>query len=511
MATPSAKPVRLPPPRRLNQLFRQARTQILLWYVVLILGFVLVALPLIQQRIFSKVDTRVREDLEEEVEDFEALLRGNISGIDRTTIRRMEEDGRPSFTLRPKTPREVENLFEVYFARRVPEDDTFLIAIIDQKFYKSSPRALPEVLRPDRQLMQQWEKLLQESEGEINISDSKVGNVLYITEPIEIEGKVVGLLVVAHTTGGERQEVVEALVGIAEVVTGVVILVLLAAWWISGRLLAPLSELAKAAHQVSESDLTARLPIRGDGEIADLAQTFNDMMDRLEAAFATQRNFINDAGHELRTPITIIQGNLEVMGDDPEDQQETLALVMDELDRMARLVDDLMLLAKSERPDFLRAEVVNVATFTEELLAKSKALGDRIWRLDAVAKGTIILDRQRITEAVINLAQNAVQHTSINNEIAIGSAIDKTHFRLWVRDTGEGIAPEDQVRIFERFARAAKARRKSDGSGLGLPIVKAIAESHHGEIVLRSQLAKGSTFTLVLPTQPLHSPLRHRE
>jgi signal transduction histidine kinase len=505
MATPSAKPVRLPPPRGLNQLFRQARTQILLWYVVLILGFVFVALPLIQKRIFAKVDARVREDLKEEAEDFEALLRGNLSEVDRTTIRRMQEDGRPNFTLRPKTPREVENLFEVYFARRVPEDDTFLIGIIDQKFYKSSPRALPEVLRPDRPLMQKWEKLLEESDGEINTSDLKVGNVLYITEPIELEDKVVGLLVVAHTTEGERQEVIEALTGMVEVIIGVVILVLLAAWWVSGRLLAPLSELAKAAHQVSESDLTARLPIKGGGEIADLAQTFNDMMDRLEAAFATQRNFINDAGHELRTPITIIQGNLEVMGDDPEDQQETLTLVMDELDRMARLVDDLVLLAKSERPDFLRAEVVDMVAFTEELLAKCRALGDRAWRLDALGRGNVVLDRQRITEAVINLAQNAVQHTSVGSEIAIGSAIDKTHLRLWVRDTGEGIAPEDQARIFERFARAAKTRRKSDGSGLGLTIVKVIAESHNGEIVLRSQLTKGSTFTLVLPTQPLHS------
>lgn len=114
------------------------------------------------------------------------------------------------------------------------------------------------------------------------------------------------------------------------------------------------------------------------------------MMDRLQTSFAIQRNFVNDAGHELRTPITIIRGHLELMGDDPQEQQETIELVMDELDRMNRLVNDLVLLAKSENPDFLELETVNIDSFTEELYTKIKALAKRNWRLDCMAKVTIL-------------------------------------------------------------------------------------------------------------------------
>ncbi|WP_238393039.1 sensor histidine kinase [Myxacorys almedinensis] len=494
----------------MKRFFGEARTQILLWYLLLFLGFVAIALPLMRYFIFAKVNERVRKDLFEEVKDFQALMAGQLTPSDRVTIRRMREDGRPDFTLRPQTPREVEGVFEVFFARRVPEDDTFLIGIVDQKYYKSSPRALPDKLQPGKPLMLRWQSMTQLPQTEPEISDSTIQGVLYIAEPIEVDGKTVGMLVVAHTAEGERKEALEALIVVMEVIGLALVLVLLAAWWVSGRVLAPLRGLVKTAHQISESDLTARIPVVGDGEIADLAKTFNEMMDRVEESFATQRMFINDAGHELRTPITIIQGNLEVMGDDPADRQETLVLVMDELDRMARMVDDLMMLAKSERPDFLRPEIVDIAAFTEELLAKVKALGDRTWHLDAAALGSVILDRQRITEAVINLAQNAVQHTAVGQIIAIGSAMDRTHLRLWVRDRGEGIAPNDQVRIFERFARAAKTRRKSDGAGLGLSIVRAIAEAHHGTIALHSHVARGSTFTLILPIRPLPSTLARR-
>jgi signal transduction histidine kinase len=239
--------------------------------------------------------------------------------------------------------------------------------------------------------------------------------------------------------------------------------------------------------------------VQGKGELAELAKTFNEMMDRLQTSFAIQRNFVNDAGHELRTPITIIRGHLELMGDDPQEQQETIELVMDELDRMNRLVNDLVLLAKSENPDFLELETVDVSSFTEELYTKIKALAKRNWRLDCLAKGTIAVDRQRLTQAIINLAQNATQHTTEDNIIAIGSAIEDKQVQFWIRDTGEGIAESDQKRIFERFARVTSSRRRSEGSGLGLAIVKAIAEAHGGFVRLDSHLGMGAKFTLVLP------------
>jgi signal transduction histidine kinase len=189
------------------------------------------------------------------------------------------------------------------------------------------------------------------------------------------------------------------------------------------------------------------------------------------------------------------------MGDEPQEREETLALVMDELDRMGRFVNDLLLLAKAERTDFLQLETINLQTFTEEIYAKATALADRQWQLTSVASGTLVGDRQRLTGAILNLAQNATQHTKTTDIIELGSVLLRSSVRFWVRDAGEGISPTDQARIFDRFARAAHSYRRSEGAGLGLAIVKAIAESHGGTVELVSQLGIGSTFTLVLPLE----------
>jgi signal transduction histidine kinase len=125
------------------------------------------------------------------------------------------------------------------------------------------------------------------------------------------------------------------------------------AWLLADRVLRPVKTVTESARSISGGDLSRRIPVSGHDEIGLLAQTFNDMLARLETAFETQQRFVNDAGHELRTPITIVRGHLELLEDDPEDRQATLALVMDELDRMARIVNDLLILAKWEQPDFL--------------------------------------------------------------------------------------------------------------------------------------------------------------
>jgi signal transduction histidine kinase len=169
---------------------------------------------------------------------------------------------------------------------------------------------------------------------------------------------------------------------------------------------------------------------------------------------------------------------------------------------MSRFVDDLILLAKTERPDFLKLDVVDIATLTDELFTKAKGLAPRNWQFDASATGTMVVDRQRLTQAVMNLAQNATQHTQESDTISIGSGISKGKVRFWVQDTGEGIATDDQKRIFERFARVSTSRRRSEGAGLGLSIVKAIVQAHGGKIYLKSLFGTGSTFTIVLPQEP---------
>ncbi len=149
------------------------------------------------------------------------------------------------------------------------------------------------------------------------------------------------------------------------------------------------------------------------------------MLARLELAFVGQRQFLDDAGHELKTPLTVLRGHLELLDpDDPDEVAETRALLLDEIDRMARLVGDLILLAKTDRPDFLAPSPVSVERLTHTLLSKARGLADRDWQLDGAAEGIVVMDEQRITQAVLQLADNAVKHTETGDTIAIGSEID---------------------------------------------------------------------------------------
>jgi two-component system OmpR family sensor kinase len=212
-----------------------------------------------------------------------------------------------------------------------------------------------------------------------------------------------------------------------------------------------------------------------------------------------QQAFVHDASHALRDPLTICRGHLELFGDDPDEQRRTVALVMAELDRMGRMIDDLELLAEASEPDFLQPDWIEVALFTHELVAKADALAPRRWTLDHAAEGTVLADERALIVAVMNLAENAVNHTRSGETIGIGTMLNESELRMWVRDTGCGISVSEQPRIFERFTRGANAHRHHRGGGLGLPVVKAIAEAHHGRVEFESGRGKGSTFTIVLP------------
>ncbi|MGG6269341.1 ATP-binding protein [Leptolyngbya sp. AN03gr2] len=485
--------------------FWAARTRILFWYVVILLFIFLASIPAFRYLLSSQVDRRVRDDSMEKIDTFKSLLNGELIDEENVELDEPSTQQAQSFQ-KPYSKEELANFFDAYLSRQIPEDDIYIMTFVDGQFHKSSPRARPDILKRDSALVQRWAKQTKAEEDKHLTNDRELGDVLYIVEPVKVRDQTLGVLVVAHTTGGEQAEAIEAVSVIIKVIAVALLIALVLAWFASGRVLLPLRSLSHATRLINESDLSQRLTIQGTGQVADLGHSFNEMMDRLQAAFVSQRNFINDAGHELRTPITIIQGHLELMGDDPEEQQEVLTIVMDELDRMTRFVDDLILLAKSERPDFLQLEQVEVHQLTEEIFTKVQALADRNWTVEGTAKGDILLDRQRITQAVMNLAQNATQFTQVHDTIAIGSAISKGKLHFWVRDTGEGIAVTDQRRIFDRFARAANSRRRSEGAGLGLSIVQSIAEAHGGEVHVRSQPGQGATFSIVLPVQPQEQP-----
>ncbi|GAA0950438.1 HAMP domain-containing sensor histidine kinase [Nonomuraea longicatena] len=325
--------------------------------------------------------------------------------------------------------------------------------------------------------------------------ESRAGEIRYVSMPVKIANDarqghfVIGIFYEHH-----RQEVVESVRVLALTSLAALALAGAAGWFVAGRVLAPVRMVRQAAERTGDSsDLSRRLDVVGNDDVAALARTFNHMLDRLQRAFAVQREFVDDAGHELRTPITVIRGHLELMGDDPAEREETMALVTDELNRMNRIVDDLLTLAKAEQPGFLTVEDVELADLTVSVIAKARALGERDWRVDEVAEARIVADRQRLTQALMQLLANAVRHTQPGALVAAGSAVEGDRVRLWVRDGGHGVREEDRERIFQRFVRAGS--RSHQGAGLGLAIVRSIAEAHAGRVWVED----GARFVIELP------------
>ena len=467
----------------LDRFTGDVRTRILASYVALLVLAAVASTLIVRQVLLVRMDDRIEADLTQEVQEFRRLAGGNDP-----------ETGRPFGT-------NVRRIFEVYLDRNVPGEGEELITVpaSGTPVYRPSERADFVPVEP---YLSRWRQLRETERGEI---ETPAGEARYVAVPVVEGPRPRGAFVVAIFPDVEREEVDEAVLIVAAVAAAVLLLGTAAAFLAAGRVLAPLNELRDAARSVSGAEMRRRIDVEGRGEIAELGRAFNRMLDRLESAFSGQREFLRDAGHELRTPIAVVRGHLELLAEgrleDENDRRETLALVTGELDRMSRFVDDLLLLAKHDQPEFLELETVELSGLCEELLAKARGLGDRDWRLDRTVRRSVVADRQRITQAVMNLVENAVAHTHPGDEIAIGSDVSGAEAMLWVRDAGPGIAPADQGRVFERFARGRHSRRHHEGSGLGLAIVKAIAEAHGGRVELDSRLGAGTRFTVVLPVE----------
>ncbi len=454
--------------------------------------FLGVSIPLSVKFVLNQVDDRVTENLGLEATLFDGLLHNDP--VIKAKLRVGNEN-----IIYPDSPESLIYLFNLFHSHRTPEDDTYIISTLNEDFYRAVPEALPPELDPTTTFLHSLRTSLVAKSGLAVISNST--EVIYNVRPIYKDRQILGRLIVIHLVAGERQEAITVLQVVTGVIISVFIVSILVTWLVAGQVLAPLRAILKTALDIDEKNLTRRIQIQATGELSDLAEAFNKMMDRLEVAFNSQQSFITDAGHELRTPITIIRGHLELLALDPttEMDTETIDLTIDELDRMSRLVNDLILLARAEHPDFLVRETIELPSFVSILFSKVQALADRQWHLNGQAIGTIYADRQRLTQALINLAQNAVQHTQPGEHITLGVSVDHQFFSLWVSDTGEGIPAAEQQRIFQRFARVRNSQRHSEGSGLGLAIVKRIVESHHGKISLDSKIGRGSTFCLTFP------------
>jgi two-component system, OmpR family, sensor kinase len=462
---------------------RSTRTRILASYVVLLALSVILGLVALREVLLISLNDRVQADLQQEIDEVGLLL----------------TDGRDPQTSLPfdSLPR----LFDVFLFRNVPSNEEALLTFVEGDRYEFDIDQFPlESFPADR--LTEWEDLSDPGGGISDVVTNQfsthLGDVHYKAARVRL-GDDVGSFVVTILPANELAVIDDLQTYGLLAALGVLLISSVAAYLLAGRVLRPVQELTDTARSISQSDLTRRISASGGDEASEMARSFNAMLDRLESVMRSQRDFVQDASHELRDPLTICSGHLELLSEEPEERQQTIALVVDELDRMGRIVDDLQLLADAEQPDFLRPTWFDFEPFTSELLAKAAALAQRGWTLDEAVDMELLADRHRLTEAIMNLCHNAVQHTVGHDTIAIGSSRVGREVRLWVRDTGFGIAEAEQTRVFDRFRRGRSAHRRYRGSGLGLAIVRTIAEAHGGRMELHSRLGEGSTFTMVLP------------
>jgi two-component system OmpR family sensor kinase len=279
--------------------------------------------------------------------------------------------------------------------------------------------------------------------------------------------------------------------------------------------LAPLRRMADTSRAIAAGDLSRRVDVPGSGDaLTDLAVAFNEMVGKLDEAFATQRRFIADASHELRTPLTALGNGVEMlqMGvdrRDPEAREKLLRLMAGEIGRMGRLADDLLTLTALDRDPAhaLQRRPVDLVALAAQVVDETRLLApDRVVELDAPPGVAVMVrgDADKLRQALLNLCANARVHTPPGGAITIGVRRAGDGAQLTVSDTGTGIPPEMLGRVWDRFFRVEQSRERlagTGGVGLGLAIVRAIVEAHGGSVAIVSALGEGTTITLSLPAE----------
>lgn len=395
-------------------------------------------------------------------------------------------------------------------ARLVPARNEGAVAIVD-----GTPRYRPATLSgfdisENQELI---DRAIQETEaaGEtvIGTAQTTQGSMRYIAVPVAMEGDPqTGIYVRAIDLGAELDSVTAATVTYSIAAIAVLVAIGVVGWFVAGRLLSPIRDLRDAADAITIDDLSPRLSPQGNDDISDLSRTVNSMLDRLEGSVDVQRQLLDDVRHELKTPITIVRGHLELMdAGDAGDVATTRELGMAELDRMTRLVDDIDLLAAVES-DSLTMREIDLSSLTARVGELVSVIPGHAWQVEAHARGKILGDRDRLLQAWLQLADNAAKYTPTGSLIQLGSRSDDSGAQLWVSDHGPGIPPASRHRIFRRFDRA-DGKRSVGGSGLGLAIVDAIAKGHGGRCTVSDTPGGGATFTihLPLPTAELPAPV----
>lgn len=280
-------------------------------------------------------------------------------------------------------------------------------------------------------------------------------------------------------------------------------------YWLSRRALAPVDQMTRAARSIGAQDLSQRLAVpRASDELQRLAATLNEMLARIETAFQRITQFTADASHELRTPVSVMRTNAEIVLRKPRSEaeyREALSRILDESEKVSRMIEQLLLLARADSTGGLLpmtrndvATAFDVACREARVLAEAKNLAFQ----ESVPPTPLWVqgDTASLERLFMILLDNAVKYTAAGGRIDVHLGADDGFAVADIRDTGTGIAPEDISHVFDRFYRVDRARsRESGGTGLGLAIGRWIAEAHRGEIRVESTLGKGSTFQVRIP------------
>jgi two-component system, OmpR family, sensor kinase len=326
--------------------------------------------------------------------------------------------------------------------------------------------------------------------------------------PLMIDGRVVAVLQVAAPLQPLQDDLVRLRLVLTAGVLGAALLAAALGWFLATKAMRPVDRLTQGAHAIGRAaDLSQRLPVpRQHDELRRLALTFNEMLERLAAAFATQRQFLADASHELRTPLALIQGNAELAlreGDlDGGERHDRLRTIAREANRMGRLVADLLALARADEGQPLVRRRLALDTLLLEVYEQARLLATEVRLVvGALEQVEVDGDPDRLKQLVLNLVDNALRYTPAGGRVTLGLVRRDDWAVVSVADTGPGIPAEHQARIFDRFYRIDQPRsRNTGGSGLGLAICRWIAEAHGGRIEVASQLGAGSTFAVFLPS-----------
>lgn len=398
-------------------------------------------------------------------------------------------------------------------SRLIPGRNEASIAVIDGRIAFRSANTLSQQIADDPDFVAEAVATAKPADQAV-IASASIGStdLRYIAVPVSQPGdERTGVYIRAVDVTRELEPVTLSLLTYTAAALATLAAIGIVGWFVAGRILSPIRRMRETADSITPTDLRARIPADGNDDISDLSRTVNSMLDRLEGSMDNQRQLLDDVRHELKTPITIVRGHLEMMDvANPADVASTRDIGIAELDRMTRLVEDIDLLSSAEGDQF-EISLVDVRELTERMGDLVGGFPGHTWSVAAIARGVIEGDYDRLLQAWLQLADNAAKYTPQGSPIEIGSTLEIDSVHLWVRDHGPGIPPAARRRIFHRFARAD--HRTVGGSGLGLAIVDAIAKAHLGTCVVTDTDGGGATFTITLPitqgrSELLPSPVR---